>query len=353
MSGRVPNEKTEKNTRAAFYGVALVLILFGVFFVGKLAADAQWRRTAGPTQAQRGENAGQTQEEGRENGGETPVDGGSTVLAFFGSAADPLCAPLYQGLQDFCTQHSWRLISYDCRKNATNQIGQIEDFLRRETANIAVLYSFLEPKDLNEQAKTLHAVCPLVTVGDKPSSGRSVTAHIGWDETEQIRVLAQYFSEKLKQDEGVLLLTDGPDEMAERRCIQGFSKENVEILDKNYSWLGEIYVERYLNTALENFPAARGVVCTSTYGTRGTLNSLNDRGLRDSYLIASLSYDPSMADDLALGGLDAAVAFSANELVENLTEILQKAIKSEDIEEKQLTPVLLTPENIDTIDLGY
>ena len=125
------------------------------------------------------------------------------------------------------------------------------------------------------------------------------------------------------------------------------------MLDENYTWGDKIYAERYLETGLDRFPEADAIVCASRHGTRGSLNTLRQRELREKIKILSLTYDPSLDDDLALGDLDAAAALSPKEAAEATVGLLPKVAKGEKVEETVLEYHVLTPENINETDLGY
>lgn len=335
MRGPDQTKNRASLTRAAFCCAALVLALlllqpmFSVIIHGKTELGGT-EEPAGPKEE-------------------------AVRIVFLGDGSDPFCAPLYPVLEELCAEEGWRLVSYDCRGGEISQKGQIEDFLRTETADLAVIYPVLEPSERNTQIKALAAKCPVVTVGNRPgvTAERYVAAHVGGEEGERLETLCGYLKKNKKESEGVLLLMDYVDEAAEGRYQRGFSKENVEILGKNYTWGAPFYAERYLTTALDDIPAVGGVVCVSRHGTQGTLDTLRKKGMREDVKIAALFYEPAMADDLALGELDAAVAFSPKEAGERLEELLPKVLKKETVKEQPLTPVLLTPENINKVELGY
>lgn len=334
MSGGPDNKHTERFTRAAFLCAALVLALLLLQpLTAAIVASARPASTPAPSPSAAPETC---------------------TVAFFGATSDPFCAPLYAALEELCGARDWRLVSYDCRGYAVNQTGQIEDFLRTGTADVAVLYSVLEQDDLNDRVKELHKACPVVTVGQAVErvAKRYVSAHVGTDETERVRVLADYFKDNLKRDKGILLLCDVPDAAAERLYEQTLSKEKVTVQGKNYSWGDAVYARRYLDS-VDSFSDVGGILCTSRHGTAGAAATLGEKKLRDRIKIAALSYEPAMADDLALGELDAAVAVAPKEAGELLAEVLPKIVKGETVEEKTLTPILVTPENMDEVDLGY
>lgn len=278
------------------------------------------------------------------------VDG--RVVAWFGSSTDPFCAPLFDAMEKTCRANGWRLISYDCKGRA---VGQIEDFLRTEQADAAVVYSVMEEDELDTQTKALAAVCPVVTVGRKAgaSARRYVTVHIGGEDAQRVSLLGEYLAERVEAEQGALLITSSPDKPTEQAYIRGFSEKNVTILDNNYDWDGARFAVRYLNTALETYPGVGAVVCTNRFGTTGTSTALKEWKMRDAVEIVSLFYDPAMADDLALGELDAAVAFAPKEAAEKLDEVLPAVVAGKETEDQTLTPVLLTPENVDETELGY
>lgn len=325
------NSHKTSRTRAAFVCAALVFALALVWVLGAALSRAPEPSAVTPAPA-----------------------GAEKRVVWFGSSADPFCAPLFDAVEDLCQENGWRLISYDCKGSAVGQTGQMEDFLRTETADVAVVYSVLETEELNEQAKALAAACPVVTVGQQvgASARRYVAAHIGGDEDQRTQTLAQYLAENGK-GERVLLMTEVPDETVEQKEIRAFSKENVTVLDHNYTWGGQTYAERYLNTALDTFETVDAVVCVSRHGAAGAQAVLTERKLRDSTQIVSLRYEPAMADDLALGVLDAAAAFSPKEAGEGLAKVLPSVMNGKETEGVSLTPVLLTPENAAETELGY
>lgn len=276
------------------------------------------------------------------------------VAAVFGTTGDPFCAAMLSNLEDLCAAQGWRLIQYDCGGRAGVQQGQIEDFMRNEAADVAVLYSLAEQEDLDGQVKLLHERCPVVTVGRRAraAAGRYVAAHVGADETGQIDALCGYLDQALPKRKEVLLLLDLPDEDRTGR-ERAFSDGDVTVLDENYTWGDKIYAERYLETGLELFPEANAIVCASRRGTQGALNSLRQRDLRSKVKIVALDYTAAMDDDLAQGDLDAVAVLSPKDAAEMVADLLPKVLKKEKIEEEPLTYHILTPENVDELDLGY
>lgn len=276
------------------------------------------------------------------------------VAAVFGTTDDPFCAAFLSDLEALCEAGGWRLIQYDCVGRANIQQGQVEDFLKNETADVAILYAVGEQEELEARAKALYKRCPVVTVGQgvRHVAKRYVAAHVGAEEDGQIKALCGYFQESRPKVKEVLVLLDLPDEERKARD-QAFEDGNVAVLDENYTWGDKIYAERYLETGLELFPEADAIVCASRNGTQGALNSLRQKDLRSTVKIAALDYDQSMAEDLALGDLDAAAVLSPKEMAEGVADLLPKVLKKEKIEEKPLTYHVLTPENMDKLDLGY
>lgn len=337
MRGKPDNKIMQRITGAAFLCAALVLlVLFLRPLTDVVVSSALSTPSAAPAPSP---SAPQT----------------TCTVAFFGSASDPFCAALSPALDDLAAANGWRLIRYDCRGNATNQKGQMEDFVRTENADIAVIYSVLSQEELDAQVEDIHGVCPVITVGSSVGADakRYVSAHVGADETERIRMLTAYFGADLQENSGVLLLYDVPDAATEALYNKVLSEEKVTVLGKNYSWLGAAYAERYLNTGVEDFSNVGGVFCTSRHGTAGTAKALGEMELRDGIKIAAFFYEPAMAEDMARGELDAAVAVSPTEAAEMLADILPKRLNGEPIVKEYLTPILLTPENIGTVDLGY
>lgn len=279
----------------------------------------------------------------------SPSSGPSaTVVAFFGDSGDPLCAPLYSALRDFAKERSWRLISYDCKGSADSQLGQLQDFLRHETADGAVVYSRLDQEELDRQVEALYKTGPVVTIGQQAgsSAGRYVSAHIA-SGGESLNAAAAYFQKALRGEAGILLLSDLPDPDWEAACTNTFEDQGIAILDHGYTWTGEAYAQRYLETALEAFPDTAGILCTSRAGIEGSYKTLKDKGLDGQVLLFSLAFDQALSEDLALGRLDAAVTTSPAEVADLLEELLPQVLDGQRPGVKTLTPVLLTPDSLD------
>lgn len=333
MRGGLSHSQIKAWTRAAFCCAALVLLLLVIGGLSGIQDRSASTPEPPPTPTPR-ETVG--------------------VAAVFGTTGDPFCAAYLSNLEELCEAGGWRLIQYDCVGRTNIQQGQIEDFLKNETADVAILYAVGEQEELEARAKALYKHCPVVTVGRpvRPVAKRYVAAHVGAEANGQIKALCGYFNESRPKVEKVLILLDLPDEEREARK-QTFEDGNVAVLDENYTWGDKIYAERYLETGLELFPEADAIVCASRNGTQGALNSLHQKDLRSTVKIAALDYDQSMAEDLALGDLDAAAVLSPKEMAEAVAELLPKALKKEKIEEKPLAYHVLTPENMDKLDLGY
>lgn len=280
----------------------------------------------------------------------------ATVVAFFGDGSDPLCAPLYAALRDFAKERSWRLISYDCKGSADNQLGQLQDFLRHETADGAVVYSRLDQEELDRQVEALYdATDRVVTIGQQAgsSASRYVSAHIASGGTP-LNAAAAYFQKALRGEEGVLLLSDLPDPDWEAACTNAFEDQGIAILDHGYTWTGEAYAQRYLETALEAFPEAKGILCTSRVGAEGSYKTLKDKGLDDQVTVFSLAFDPAVAEDLALGRLDAAVTTSPAEVADLLEELLPQVLDGQRPGTRTpATLILDAGDEIDLAQLGY
>lgn len=319
-------------TRAAFLCAALVFLLALPRLAGSLLASGE-----------------------TEPGAVSPSDAPSedTVRAvLFGDASDPFCAPLYPALEELCKRQGWQLIQYDCRGRAAAQQGQLEDFMRNEAADVAVLYPLAESEELTKQVKTLYKCCNVVTVSQQPrtAASRYIAAHVGPAQSGRVDALCDYLDRALPKSKEILLMSDLPDPNVSKEYQQAFSKRDVTVLDENYTWGDKIYAERYLETGLELFPQADAIVCASRHGTQGSLNSLRDKGLRSKMKIVALDYAPEMEEDLILEELDAAVTLLPKDAAEQVTELLPKLLNGEQLEERFLAYHVLTPYNIGELE---
>lgn len=332
MSGGPDNKNTERFTRAAFLCAALVLVLLLLQpLTAAIVASTRPASTPAPSPSAAPE---------------------IHTVAFFGDASDPFCAPLYPALEELCKRQGWQLIQYDCRGRAAAQQGQLDDFMRNEVADVAVLYPLAESEELTKQVKALYKCCNVVTVSQQPRTvaSRYIAAHVGPAQSGRVDALCDYLDRALSKSKEVLLISDLPDPDISKEYQQEFSKRDVTVLDENYTWGDKIYAERYLETGLELFPQADAIVCASRHGTRGSLNSLRDKSLRSKIKIVALDYTPEMEEDLILGELDAAVTLLPKDAAEQVTELLPKLLNAEQLEERFLAYHVLTPHNIGELD---
>lgn len=276
-------------------------------------------------------------------------------MAFFGASADPFCAPLFTAMERMSAANGWRLISYDCRGNATNQKGQMEDFVRTETADIAVVYSVLPQDGLNTQVEALYKVCPVVTVGQGVESywNRYIACHIGVEEGDRVLAAAGYLEENLKADQGVILLYDAENAETARIWDEALGETKVTVLAKGQTWRQALYAGMFLEQQLDGLPNTAGILCGGLGGVEGSDSTLRDRGQRSKIKVVCVSYTPAMKEAVLQEKMDAVVVTAPNDAISLLEDALPKVLAGERLGAQKLPLHVLTPETIDTVELGY
>ncbi len=246
------------------------------------------------------------------------------VLALFGASTDPWWEELSDGLDRWADEQGWALLAYDCRGNPTAQKGQVEDLVRREQADVAVLCGVGDGEQLAGCAQTLsEAKVPVIvlsrrSVGDVEGAACRVCPEDG----EPYGSIADWFGRG-----GLLLLADVPDDPEVETAREALEDSGARVLDWGACWGGEEYAADYLTRALGSFPGADGVVAFSRAGALGAKDALDGRDVP----VLCLEYGPAVEEDLALGELDAAVEVSAQEALRALETCIPK-VRSGDAE---------------------
>lgn len=248
------------------------------------------------------------------------------VLALFGSSSDPWWESVSDGLERWAEDRGWDLIAYDCKGNPTAQQGQVEDLARTERADAAVVYPVGDSGQLAAWAETLDRAKVPVAVLSRRSLGETehVTSRVCPEEGEPFAAIAGWF------DRGgeLLLLADLPDDPGVETAREALEAKGARVLDYGACWGSEDYAADYLAQALERFPRPDGVVAFSRAGALGAKAALGDREVA----VLCLEYGPAVAEDLALGRLDAAVEVPAEEALRALEDCIPK-VRSGDAED--------------------
>ncbi len=246
------------------------------------------------------------------------------VLAFFGDGTDPWCQEVSDGLDRWADEQGWALITYDCKGSPTAQKGQVEDLVRTEKADVAVLYSVGDGEQLTGWAQTLgEARVPVIALS-RQSLGdmENVACRVCPEDAEPYAAIADWF------DRGdLLLLADLPDDPGVETAREALEDSGAEVLDYGACWGNADYAGDYLDVALDSFPQADGVVAFSRAGALGAKNALGDRDVP----VLCLEYGPAVEEDLALGQLDAAAEVPVQSAIRTLGTCIPK-VRSGEVE---------------------
>lgn len=275
------------------------------------------------------------------------------VLALFTTSHDPWCAVVAEAGRTWASERGWRVVEYDCAGVGTTRTLQVEDFLRGERAELAVVYGLEGTKALAAQTQALsEGGVPVLAVSreyDPGSIPRAVCA-IGPDREALAQAALDYFR-PLAAD-GVLLLPDSQDDPREGAVADAFWGGSVPILELAYTWGGTEFARDYLLDALPRFPGAAGAVCFSRVGTAGARAALGALDGERDFRILCLDCSAQLLADLESGAVDALLAVSAQEAGELLTAALDQAARGEEPGTKALTVELLTADTAGQ-DMGY
>lgn len=239
------------------------------------------------------------------------------VLAFFGSSADPWCRELSDGLDRWAGEQGWDLIAYDCKGDPAAQKGQVEDLVRLERADVAVVYPVGNAEQLTDWAETLsQAKVPVVALSRQ---SLEVVEHVACrvcpEAGEPYASVAGWF-----HGGDLLLLADLPDDPGVETAREALEDNGARVMDYGACWGNETYAADYVTQALERFSRADGVVAFSRAGALGAGDAAGD----EDVTVLCLEYGPAVEEDLALGRIDAAVEVPAQEALQALESCIPK-----------------------------
>lgn len=243
------------------------------------------------------------------------------TLALFGDSTDPLCEPLFAQLTDWASARGWSLITYDCRGNPTSQTGQLEDLVRNEHADCAVLCL---PRAAGNEAHSQQqrlailakARIPTLTVDSgayQPAGGR-VVCRICPAQDEPYATAAGFFGAGR-----ILLLADLPDDPWVEQAQAVLEARGLDVLGYGACWSNREYAQDYLTAALELYGPVDGVLCASLPGALGARDALGDDAAAK---VLCLAQGPAVEDALALGQLDGALTADQSSLFSALQAAL-------------------------------
>ena len=260
------------------------------------------------------------------------------VLAFFGSSADLWWEELFDGLDWWAENQGWALITYDCKGDPTAQKGQVEDLVRTERADVAVLYTVGDEAQLTRtlsEAKVPVVVLSRRSLEAVPGAACRVCPEVG----EPFAAIARQFP----AGSGLLLLSDLPDDPMVETARETLQANGARALDHGACWWVEQYAGEYLAQALERFPQPDGVVAFSRAGALGAKDALDGKDVP----VLCLEYGPAVEEDLAQGDIDATVEVPAQEALRALETCIPK-VKSGEAEAFYPLDVQIRTQRADT-----
>lgn len=278
------------------------------------------------------------------------------TLALLSSKTDPRSQGLYDGLEKWAKEENWSFVSYDCQGWSVSQKGQVEDLIRNEKADVAVLQPVGTQEELDSWVSLLYeSGCQVITLGQAAGENAQshVACHIGLDaKTLGEAVSAQLVPQYLGQRREVLLVADVPEDPSTQKALDALGNTALNVVEYGSCWGQSQYAQEYLSGALERHPYVAAVLCLSHPAALGAREALRLGGRGEETTILALDCGPELLEDVALGQVDAALAVPTSSVLEALTRAIEKAVGGDALEDVALTPVAVTQENVDTIDWG-
>lgn len=254
------------------------------------------------------------------------------TLAFFGDSSDPWCRPAMEALPAWAKEQGWGLITYDCKGNPTIRGGQVDDLVRVERADVAVLCGMNDHADKTSWSKALRRaglrVITLSPHGVEPDE--AVDCALSAAEGQPYLAAGQW----LGQGAAVVLLADLPDDPAVEQAREVLERQGVTVLDYGACWSTPQFAQDYAAIAMERWPELDGVVAFGRQGGLGAKAALGDRGK-----VLCLCWEEAMEAELADRRLDAAVEVSG----EGILDALSQALQNPEAPPSHLETVVRTP----------
>lgn len=241
------------------------------------------------------------------------------TLAFLGSASDPWCATFYDGLEDWCREAGWELITYDCAGWPVSQEGQIEDLIRTEAPDVAVLYPVGTPEEQDQWLELLQSAhIPTVTLSRRPTPAPEGSAcHIAPDLEGLSAALTGLIPDYLGQRREVLFVCDLPEDPLLEPILDAFSETTLHVAEYGACWGQRQYAQEYLEWALARHPQTAAIFCLSQEGALGAQGAL---GEDEEASILCLDCDPDIAQSIRLRQVDAALCPDPRTALEQVKE---------------------------------
>lgn len=238
------------------------------------------------------------------------------TLAFFGDSGDPWCRSAMEDLPAWAKEKGWGLITYDCRGNPTIRAGQVEDLLRVERADVAVLCGMNDHADKTDWTEALdRAGLRVITLdAHDVEPDEAVDCALSAAEGQPYLAAAQW----LGRGASVVLMADLPDDPAVEQAKEVLARQGVTVLDYGACWSTARFAQDYVAMAAERWSGLDGVVAFGRQGALGAKAALGDRGK-----VLCLSWEEAMEADLADRRLDAAVEVSGSGLLDALAQALE------------------------------
>lgn len=239
-----------------------------------------------------------------------PVEEEPFALAFLGDGSDPWCAPLFEELADWAKEKGWRLVTYDCRGSATVRQGQVEDLLRTETVQAALLYVPVETERAASQRELLDKA-QVKTLTLTPWGGTDIGPAEG---------LGVALENQAGRD--VLLVVDVPEEDATQAALDALGRASLNVVEYGSCWRESRYAREYVSGALERHPYVGAILCLGREGAWGAVEALEDVGGRREIAVLCLDQSQAAREDLALGRMDGVLEVSREGVLAGVEAIL-------------------------------
>lgn len=284
-----------------------------------------------------------------------PADGSpaptpeTTSLTYFGSGGEPLSDYLLKELEKL---EGYELTTYDCKGKAVSQKGQVEDAVRTGEPGVAVLYLSMEEAQADQAVEALYrGGYHVITVGGSvgSSAGRYICAQVKWREEDFLDTgLSLAWKATQAGDSYVYLADSWPDGWMED--IQAALAERT--LDKVYYTGGQrAFGGQFAAEALGEFPRTKLVLAKSAEAALGSAQELTLRGSKAKLVAFHLT--PACLTAIAQGQDLSGPLISAKEVYSQVQEAIPQAKEGKRTDLEPLKPVMVTPEGLENLDLGY
>lgn len=245
------------------------------------------------------------------------------------------------------------IIITDAQKDSAKQTSDIESLIQQKVD--VLLVDALDSTSIVSTIEEAHQQGVTIVTEDVriPDAGDMITTHVGIDNKESGKVLAEYLAEKLKETgkSKVIILEGLPGAEATLNRAEGYHEvldndPEIEVLD--FKSVGDSRAEglTVMDDMLQKYPEIDGVICANDELALGAISAIEDAG-REDIIVCGFDGTSDGLEAVESGSMLATIDHEPYSMGYLAVEAAVKAAKGEELDEKTfLETTLVTADNV-------